>query len=263
MNRLVVLTLFVILSACHSGKEKAAATTEILMLDERGELPEEQDDFYDPYDENGYFKHPDTLLVDYATYKDMYDILLALPKLSDTFKWTVSERKDYVRFIREHNYTINRSDFLKTLPPRPNKLYFGINNGFFTLTAYPVGQGNSLVISYDVDGESGEVIAYLYQDGVIQPLDKDTILEAPQPLLLLNSEDMTCGGLLDEDFSYGIGFEYDFSEELTISNTWYLKEEEMKDCLKGNTLKFRFNPQTYKFELTGISFEKYKEYYER
>jgi hypothetical protein len=250
----------VILSACRPGREKVTVSPEPLSSAEMHNLVEEKDDTDNPYDEEGNLKRPDTLQIDYATHKDIYDILVALPDTAFSyFDWKASEREAYVQFIKEHNFTVNRSFYIYAYPTRPDKLRIGVVNGYWTLTTYPLSPGCFLVVAMDVEGDGCEIYAYEYQEGEIRSLDMDTILEAPQPLLLLNREDMTCGGLLDEDFRFGIGFAYDFDEELTISDTWYLREEKMKDCLKGNTLKFRFNPETCKFELTGISFEEYKE----
>jgi len=48
-------------------------------------------------------------------------------------------------------------------------------------------------------------------------------------------------------------FRFDFSDENIVEiHSWATTKEKFEDCLKGNTILYRFNPETRKFEIYKI-----------
>lgn len=205
-------------------------------------------------------ENQDKLKIKYSDHKNLLDILTKLPEYTmESWKWSEKDRIDFVKFIQKNDYTFNSSShFSKFSLIGPNTIGIQIVDGYWTLAIYKIQANNYIVITDDVVGDGNSLLAFEYKDGKLNDVGFDNLFDENFfSSLLINYKD-ECEDLLEDNL---IGFEYDFSHttNLTISNSHYLKKDEHQNCLKGNTMKYKFNPKTKKFDLTAINWKESNE----
>lgn len=202
----------------------------------------------------------DTLNIKYAEHKNLLDILTKLPAHSmSSWKWTEEERVDFVKCIQENNFALSPTpQFSKIALIGPNALGIQVVDGYWTMAIYRIKPGNYIVITDDQVGGGNDISAFEYENGSLREMDYQSLFNDGFLGSLLKNDEDTCEDLLEDNL---IGFEYDFTRISTIkiSNDYYLKQNEHNNCLKGNTVLFRFNPIAKKFDLEKITWEKNSE----
>lgn len=244
---LLILATSFSLQSCQNGSEKKTTETKLITNSTKK----------DSLQVDTPIESEDTLKIKYSEHKNLLDILTKLPEHTmASWKWSESERIQFVKFIQENNFTFSASpSFLKFSLIGANSIGIQVVDGYWTLAIYKIKPTNYIVVTDDMVGDGNDIQAFEYKDGKLIEMDYMHLFDDMflSHLLIHNNEE--CEDLLEDNL---IGFEYDFTHTtyLTISNSHYLKENEHQNCLKGNTLNYKFNPLTKKFDLKAITWKK-------
>ena len=220
----------------------------------------EQNITADSSDNSANVEKQDTLKIKYSEHKNLLEILTKLPEEAmGSWKWSKNDRIDFVKFIQENDYTFSSSSYFSKISLiGPNAIGIQVVDGYWTLAIYKIQPKNYIVIANDIVGDGNDLLAFEYKDGKLGDVGFYNLFDKVYYNNLLINDKEECKDLIEDNL---IGFEYDFThtQDLTISNSHYLKEEEHQDCLKGNRMNYKFNPNTKKFDLTEINWIESKE----
>lgn len=136
---------------------------------------------------------------------------------------------------------------------RPQEAGFTIVDGFWSINSYKTAENSYIVITNDVVGDGNDLNFYeIKSKSLKQYLDKKTIFSDFKELLKKQGTSENCEAKFEE-LNDPI-FEYDFSvhNKIEIDGSWYLTKEEYDNCLTGNTIIYKFNPESKKFEIEKI-----------
>lgn len=204
-------------------------------------------------------KYQDTLKIEYLGHKDLLDILAVLPDSTmESWGWKANERMEFVKTIKKNNFIIGTTEHFSNIRLiKPNTMEIQVVDGLWTLSIYKIKPRNYIVITDDIVGDGNDIKCFEYDNGKLAYRKMEDLFGNYFLDLLIDKEDSRCVELLDDN---KIGFVYDFKSEINveINNSFYLKENENGDCLKGNTLKYHFNQKTRKFDLLKINWTKSK-----
>ncbi|WP_268849038.1 hypothetical protein [Flavobacterium aestivum] len=198
-------------------------------------------------------KYQDTLKIKYQEHKDLLDILTVLPDSTmESWGWEANERVEFVKTIKKNNCIIGTNEHFSNIALiKPNTMEIQVVDGRWTLSIYEIKPSNYIVITDDIVGDGNDIKCFEYDNGKLVYIKMENLFGDFFTDLLIDKENSRCVELLDDN---KIGFEYNFKNAINveISNSFYLKENENGDCLKGNILKYQFNKKTRKFDLLKI-----------
>lgn len=200
-----------------------------------------------------------TINVDYLTHMYLLHILTLLPTSTMIgWVWDPNERKELEEFIKQNNFFLYPYRDKDLWFNTPNNLGLFMYGGYFwTLSIYKIVPHNYIVIVNDYDGRDN-IIAFEYKSGKLKAIKVEDLFGDVFSEILNDKNDSNCIEFVNEN---GFVFEYYLQDttKVEISNICYLKENECKDYLKGNTLNYEFNPNTKKFDLIEVKWVEYKE----
>ncbi|QIH33815.1 hypothetical protein [Sphingobacterium sp. DR205] len=248
---ILLFTTVFFLQCCGSGTVKKATETPSQIT----KAAEKSSTDIDTSVEN-----KDKLKIKYSEHKNLLDILTKLPTHTmESWKWSESERIKFVKFIQKNDFALSSSPyFSKFSLIGANTIGIQVVDGYWTLAIYKIKTNNYIAITDDIVGDGNDLHAFEYKDGQLSEINFVNLFDNNFfSNLLINDKD-ECEGLLEDSL---IGFEYDFSQttNIVISNSSYLKEREHQNCLKGNTMNYKFNSGTKKFDLTATYWKKSRE----
>ncbi|WP_306353501.1 hypothetical protein [Flavobacterium sp. '19STA2R22 D10 B1'] len=242
MKKIISLFFLLVLISCNDKKQESESdnTLKIDTIQALNEVISTEDE---P-------KEAQKLAVNYAEHKEILDVLTIIPDSTmPSWGWKPNERKDFVKFIAQNNVTPDTSkNFSKIVSIKPNTLKIQVVDGSWVLSIYKIKADHYIVITDDMVGDGNEILAFEYDKGQLKYIKLKEVFGDYFSSLLVDKNNVKCNELLEEN---KIGFEYDFDSEtaVEISNSFYLKENENKDCFNGNTLLFQFNKTSKKFDL--------------
>lgn len=198
--------------------------------------------------------------IKYGEHKNLLDILILLPDYTmDSWGWSKEERIEFVKFIKENNYSLGSPEHFSGISLiGPNTLGIQVVDGYWTLAIYKIKKNNYIVITDDRVGDGNDLHSFEYDNEKLTEVKFESLFDdLYMSNLLIDQMNSECRELLDDN---QIGFEFDFrsTTKLKISNSYNLKEQRDRNCLKGNTLNYEFNPSKRKFDLVEIKWEKTK-----
>ena len=202
-------------------------------------------------------KFVDTVLIDYEQNKELLDILPLVPDSAmASWEWSKKERAEMVDFIRVNNFMIDTTKIYNNIQyVRPNTFGTSVVDGFWSMSLYKTNPNEYLMITDDINGDDNNIMCFEFASGMFKPVQLPKVFGRFVDELLMNEKDAGCKAELEEHLPT---FDYNFKETNTVKvSSWYIKEEEFKTCLKGNTLYYKFNPEEKRFDLQKISWEKY------
>jgi hypothetical protein len=176
----------------------------------------------------------------------------------ESWGWKANERMEFVKTIKKNNFIIGTTEYFSNITLiKPNTMEIQVVDGLWTLSIYKIKPSNYIVITDDIVGDGNDIKCFEYDNGKLVYTKMEDLFGNYFTDLLIDKEDSSCVELLDDN---KIGFVYDFKSDINaeINNSFYLKENENGDCLKGNTLKYQFNQKTIKFDLLKINWTKSK-----
>lgn len=202
-------------------------------------------------------KNRDTLKIKYLEHKNLLNILTKLPTHTmESWKWSEGERIKFVKFIQENDFAFSSSPhFSKFSLIGANTIGIQVVDGYWTLAIYKIKTNNYIVITDDRVGDGNDLHAFEYKDGKLHEINFENLFDKSFFYNLMIYDEGEVEDVLEETMPW---FDYDFTSttNLIISNPHNLKEDELKNSLKGNTMNYKFNPLEKKFDLIAISWEK-------
>ncbi|MND95489.1 hypothetical protein D3C80_877450 [compost metagenome] len=128
-----------------------------------------------------------------------------------------------------------------------------IVDGFWSINLYHAADGSTIVITDDHVGDGHTLNFYEVRSNKLKAyMDGESKLSGFRETLKKTDPVEPCSEKFEalEDPI----FEYDFSknDKIEIESSWYLVQESYGNCLNGNAIQYRFNPQTKKFDIEKI-----------
>ena len=206
--------------------------------------------FLEPYDG----EHRDTVLIDYKKNKVILEALVLFPHENmGSWKWSQKDRKRVVKFIKEHNYIVDTDNiFLNIINVNPYSISFGIVDGSWHLSVYPINEDESIIIVNDIVTGGSSISSYYLKDGTLSDSNLKKLYDKIEYKLLKNSSEK-CKELLEDRLHF---FDYSFNGYDTLEiSSWEIKEEEDNDCFVGNTISLKFNKTTMSFDILEVSWQ--------
>ncbi|MFC0779844.1 hypothetical protein [Flavobacterium sp. HJSW_4] len=193
---------------------------------------------------------PDTLKISYDEHKNLFDIITILPDSTfSSWEWPKSDRIEFVKKVKKNNYIATTSRFMwKFALIAPNTLQIQIVDGAWVLSIYKIKPNNYIVITDDIVGDGNDFHAFEYENGQLTNIPFRDLFDHFITALVIDPNDEKCMEIFDDN---RILFEYSYigTKKIKMSNSYL---DENKDCFKGNTLNYEFNPLIKKFNLIKI-----------
>ncbi len=193
---------------------------------------------------------PDTLKINYSEHKNLFDIITILPDSTfSSWDWSKSDRINFVNKVKENNFIVPTPRFLwKFALIAPNTLQIQVVDGAWILSIYKIKTNNYIVITDDIVGDGNDFHAFEYSEGKLTAIAFKDLFDHFVTALVIDPNDEKCMEIFNDN---KILFEYSFigTKKIKMSNS-YLKEN--KDCFKGETLNYEFDPYAKIFKLINI-----------
>jgi hypothetical protein len=197
----------------------------------------------------------DTIKINYNENKEILEILKLLPNKSmESWEWIKSEREEMVQSISRNNYFIDTTPNYNTIKHiKTNTICTQVVDGSWTMSIYKIAQNNYIVITDDMVGDGNDLMSFEYKNGSLKEIEFSSLFNGLQKNLLKNPDAKECAELLEDNL---LTFDYNFNEKqkVTISSLFF-KKGKNENCLKGNTLNYKFIPELKKFELQSITWK--------
>jgi len=225
-------------------------TTNNKLVGKQDTVPAEQQLNVEQLDENH-----NKIEVNYVLNKELLDIILLMPDSAfSTWDWKIEDRKKWYNEIKSNNFWIDKDTmFFNQIYFRPNTACFQIVDGSWTISTYKTFDNSFIVITNDIAGDGNTInIFEVKNNKIIESLSFESLFGDYRKQIKLDNLPQECDKkFIDLDDPI---FTYDFSDKniVEIESSWYLTKEEFKDCLKGNSILYKFNSKTRKFEIDRI-----------
>lgn len=195
----------------------------------------------------------DTIKIDYLQNKDILALLPLLPDSAmGSWEWNKDERIKTVDFIKTHHYFIDTTKLynnIKTI--KPHYFYTQVVDGSWSLSIYKIEDNHFIVITNDIVGDGNDLNVYEFNKSTLKSIDiKDVLGNYLQELLIDQHNDQCANTLEDNPVVFSYNFE---TRDIIEISSSYLSKKENSKCLKGNILKYKFNPALRKFECIAIT----------
>ncbi|MFB9079476.1 hypothetical protein ACFFLS_06285 [Flavobacterium procerum] len=198
---------------------------------------------------------PDTLKIKYDEHKNLFTILTILPDSSfSSWEWPKNDRIELVNKVKKNNYIVATRFLWKYSLITPNALQIAVVDGSWVLSIYKVKTNNYIVLAENRVGDGSTFRAFEYENGQLTAIPFNDLFDHSTTELLIDPDDEKCMEYFNDnrllfDYSY-IG-----TKKIKVHN-YYL--EEYKDCFKGNTMNYEFDPAAKMFKLINIEFSSEK-----
>jgi hypothetical protein len=193
--------------------------------------------------------------VNYVSNKELLDIILLLPDSAfSTWNWKIEDRTKWYNEIKLNNFWIDKDTFyFNQIYFRPHTACFQIVDGSWTVSKYKTSDNSFIVITNDIAGDGNDInIFEVKNNEIIENMSFEFLFGNFREQMKLDNLSQECEDKWI-DFEDPI-FSFDFSDTsvVEIESSWYLTKEEFENCLSGNTILYKFNPKTKKFEIDRI-----------
>lgn len=245
MNKFLILFLTITLISCkNETQEKTITTSET--KDTTKISSTNQEEKLDTNNKVG---------IDFNKNKELLDIILLLPDSTfSSWEWKLKDRMKWYNEIKTNNsYIDNESQYFNQKYFKPTEAGFSIVDGFWSINIYKTTENSHIVITDDIVGDGNSLCIYEVKANKIKKyLNEKTIFSDFKKLLKIKNPIEDCNEIFEE-LDNPI-FNYDFSNKnkIEIESSWYLTEDEYKNCLNGNSILYNFNPKTKKFEVEKL-----------
>ncbi|MCS4226396.1 hypothetical protein [Sphingobacterium sp. BIGb0165] len=197
----------------------------------------------------------DKVSINFTQHKTLLDLILLLPDDAfSSWEWKPEDRLKWYNEIKANNfYSDATSRFSKQKYFEPDRAGFMIVDGFWSINLYHAADGSTIVITDDHVGDGHTLNFYEVRSNKLKAyMDGESMLSGFRETLKKTDPVEPCSEKFEE-LEDPI-FEYDFSknDKIEIESSWYLAQESYGNCLNGNAIQYRFNPQTKKFDIEKI-----------
>jgi len=197
--------------------------------------------------------------VNYAQNKELLNIIFLLPDSAFTYwDWKIEDRKELYNEIKLNDFWITKNtSIFNQCYFRPNTACFQIIDGSWTISIYKTFDNSFIVITNDIVGDGNYVnIFEVKNNEIINSLSFESLFGYYIEQIKHSNLPQECNKkLIDVWFEHYFWlFRFDFSDEniVEIDCSWLITKDEFEDCLKGNSILYKFNPKTKKFEIDEI-----------
>ena len=200
--------------------------------------------------------------VNYASNKELLDIILLLPDtVFSSWGWGIEDRKKWYNEIKSNNFWIDKDPFFFNQSYlNPNNAGFQIVDGFWKIALYKTFDNSFIVITDDIVGDGNEIYIFEVKDNkIIENLKFESVFGDYRKQIKLNSLRQECNEKFEELEDQIFTFHFN-ENTVEIESSWYLTKEEYKDYLTGNSILYKFNAETKKFEMDKIYWKPKKTY---
>lgn len=193
--------------------------------------------------------------VNFVEHKELLDVILLLPDSAfPGWEWKLEERKVWYNEIKEHDfYTDKNPDFFNQTYLKQNSAKFLIADGSWSVSLYRTSDNSSIVITDGIVGDGNEIYIYeIKSNKILRTADIKAVFGDYVELIKQKDDKKDCGKKYEELNDPIFFFNFSDRIRVEIESSWYLLKDNYSDCLKGNALSYKFNPDTKKFDLTEI-----------
>jgi len=245
MNKFLILFLALTLISCkNETQEKIIATSETTdtIKSDSVSLKEKIDS-------------KNKVVIDFNKNKELLDIILLLPDSTfSSWGWKLNDRIKWYNEIKTNNFYIdNDPQFFNQLYFKPNGARFSIVDGIWSITIYKTTENSHIVITDDIVGDGNTLCIYEVKANKIKKyLNEKLLFSDFEELLKKKNTTEDCNEKFEEIEMPFFNFDFSTTNKIEIESSWYLVEEEYKNCLNGNSIVYLFNPKTKKFEIEKV-----------
>lgn len=193
--------------------------------------------------------------INFEKNKDLLDIILLLPdSVFASWEWKLKDRIKWYNEIKENNfYTDDTPDYFNQKYFAQNKAGFSIVDGFWSINIYKTIENSYVVITDDIVGDGNTLNIYEVKSNILKPFsDEKTLFSDFKEQLKKKENNKNCEEKFNELNDPIFEFDFTSKNKIEIESSWYLIKEEYENCLIGNALLYRFNPESKKFELEKV-----------
>ncbi|MTG96789.1 MULTISPECIES: hypothetical protein [Myroides] len=253
MKYLYLITLTLLIFSCGKKQqpfqEFQNSTTEEVVQ----EIPAIEE--IDQTTDNQHPDYPKQIDIDFDKHKDILDMILLLPDtVFTTWGWDIAERQSWYNEIKKNNYYIdddplyfNQSYF------EPHTAGFSIIDGYWTITIYRATDQSIYIVTDDVVGDSNSIhILEVKENEIVNSYTQEEVFGNFENLVTLPNINSDCLDKIQgaELSIYDVNL--DDKQIIEFESSWYHTKDEYQYCLKGNTIQYRFNPDTKQFDIQKI-----------
>ncbi|MFD2562902.1 PA3715 family protein [Aquimarina rubra] len=236
-----ILITFILISCAQNTKEKNTKTSDIKSTTEFKKAVEFRD----------------TIAVDYHKNKTLLNILKQLPETTlNSWEWSKKDRIKTVDFIKKNNYLIDSTETYNTIKYiKPNTIGIQVVDGFWTLSIYEFNENHHFIITNDIVGDGNDVQTFNFINNEIKPLKMTNWFDGFEYNLLSNNK-VDCIKLLEDQ---QLTYNYNLKDKSSIEiSSFSLAKNEAKNCLNGNTIKYKLNKRDKTFDIIDVYWKKDK-----
>jgi len=194
--------------------------------------------------------------IDYTSNKDLLNIVLLLPDSVSPFGWRFEDRKEWYNEVKSNNFWITSDiDHINQRCLKPKRICFVIMESDWNISLYKTSDNSFIVISHEQVASSSYINIFEIKDSkIVANLSFECLFgDVIEQLNINPSQECNEKFKKIEDQFLFDWFTFDFSDENIVEiYSWSTTKEKFEYCLKGNTILYKFNPETKKFEVEKI-----------
>jgi len=205
---------------------------------------------------------PRKIEIDYASNRNLLSAVLLFPdSMFPLGGWKLECKKEWYNEVKSNNFWIAKdSHFFNQWCLNPSSICFSIIDGSWVVSLYETTDNSFIVFSHEIIGDGNYInIVETRENEIVEILSFESLFGNFSEQIKQSNFSQECTQkLIDIEFEHYFWlFDFFFSGEQTakISSAWFVAKDEFKDCLKGNTVLYKFNPETKKFEIEKIYWE--------
>jgi|GEM_PF-2345892 len=202
--------------------------------------------------------------VDYASNKDLLNAVLLFDFIFPHGDWRIEHTKEWYSEIKSNNFWIveqpTLSWFRQSYFKTNSTVCFMIIDGSWCISLYKTSDNSFIAVSHEMIGDGNIVnIFEMKENQIVENLSFESLFgNFDEQIKLTDSSQECVQKLIDIEFEHYFWVsDFNFSDGKTarISSAWLIEKDEFEDCLKGNSILYKFNPATKKFEIEKIYWE--------
>ena len=198
--------------------------------------------------------------LNYVSNKELLDIIMLLPDSAFRYWWfdDIEVRKKWYNEIKSNDFwTAEDTTLFNLYFLQPNKLMFRVVDGNWAIYLYKTSDNSFIVITNEGVGDGNTINIFEVKDNkIVKIFSFEDVFGSYTEQLKFDNLSQACNQkLTDVDFEdYFWLFQFSFSDEtVEINSSWLIDNKtEFEDCLKGNIIEYKFNPETKKFDIEKI-----------
>ncbi|MDM1378452.1 hypothetical protein [Myroides marinus] len=252
-----------ILIACNKKKdstEESIISTEEIIHETTSDVPEQS---LSNETTNRHPDYPKRIDLDFNTHKDILDIILLLPdEVFTSWAWSKNDRQSWYDEIKKNDYYLDNDPiFLNQMYLTPHTAGFSIIDGYWTISIYKTNDNSFIVVTDDIVSDGNGIFIIEVKDNeILNSFTQEEVFGNFEELVTLPNLSTDCIKKIENSELSIYDVELKDKSLVTFESSWYHTESEYKNCLKGNTVQYIFNPDTKAFDVQKIYWKPKRNY---